>query len=266
MRHQMTADLLTLDKDDVASVIDVLCEAFFDYPAMRYVLGPGRPDYKSELETLVSLFVIARVWREEFLLGVRDGTGLVAAAIVSRPTGAPAPPEFYELRERVWAELGPEAEARYDAFGDACAPFQVEAPHLHLNMIGVRGSAQGRGLARPLLERVHQLSRTDSESQGVTLSTEIEANVSLYEYFGYRLVGRGSRVIGADVLGLLQAGSSVMSPKERHVRQVALIRGINVGKAKRVAMADLRALMERLGYGDCRTLHNSGNVIFTARA
>lgn len=48
------------------------------------------------------------------------------------------------------------------------------------------------------------------------------------------------------------------------MRQVALIRGINVGKAKRVAMADLRALMERLGYGDCRTLLNSGNVIFTA--
>ena len=47
-------------------------------------------------------------------------------------------------------------------------------------------------------------------------------------------------------------------------RQVALIRGINVGRAKRVAMADLRALMERLGYGDCRTLLNSGNIVFTA--
>jgi len=187
---QMIAGILMLEEDDVASVTGVLCEAFFDYPAMRYVLGPGRPDYESDLETLVRLFVIARVVREEFLLGVRDGADLVAAAIVSRPTGAPAPPEFYELRERVWTELGPEAEARYDAFGDACAPFQVEAPHLHLNMIGVRGSAQGRGLARALLERVHRLSRTDSESQGVSLNTEIEANVSLYEYFGYRLVGQ----------------------------------------------------------------------------
>ena len=47
-------------------------------------------------------------------------------------------------------------------------------------------------------------------------------------------------------------------------RQVALIRGINVGRAKRVAMADLRALVEGLGYGDVRTLLNSGNVVFTA--
>jgi uncharacterized protein (DUF1697 family) len=46
-------------------------------------------------------------------------------------------------------------------------------------------------------------------------------------------------------------------------RKIALIRGINVGRAKRVAMADLRALLEDLGYGDVRTLLNSGNVVFT---
>jgi uncharacterized protein (DUF1697 family) len=45
---------------------------------------------------------------------------------------------------------------------------------------------------------------------------------------------------------------------------VALIRGINVGRAKRVAMADLRALVEGLGYGNVRTLLNSGNVVFSA--
>lgn len=47
-------------------------------------------------------------------------------------------------------------------------------------------------------------------------------------------------------------------------KQVALIRGINVGRAKRVAMADLRALFEDLGYRDVRTLLNSGNVVFSA--
>ncbi len=46
-------------------------------------------------------------------------------------------------------------------------------------------------------------------------------------------------------------------------RQVALIRGINVGKAKRVAMGDLRAMVEGLGYTDVHTLLNSGNVVYT---
>jgi uncharacterized protein (DUF1697 family) len=47
---------------------------------------------------------------------------------------------------------------------------------------------------------------------------------------------------------------------------VALIRGINVGKAKRISMADLRALVEGLGYRDVKTLLNSGNVVFTTKA
>jgi uncharacterized protein (DUF1697 family) len=46
---------------------------------------------------------------------------------------------------------------------------------------------------------------------------------------------------------------------------VALLRGINVGKAKRVAMADLKALVEDLGYGDVKTLLNSGNVVFSSK-
>lgn len=46
-------------------------------------------------------------------------------------------------------------------------------------------------------------------------------------------------------------------------RVVALLRGVNVGTAKRIAMADLRALVEGLGFGDVRTLLNSGNVVFT---
>jgi uncharacterized protein (DUF1697 family) len=48
--------------------------------------------------------------------------------------------------------------------------------------------------------------------------------------------------------------------------QIALLRGINVGRAKRVAMADLRALLEELGYEDVRTLRNSGNVVLSRTA
>ena len=45
-------------------------------------------------------------------------------------------------------------------------------------------------------------------------------------------------------------------------RLVALLRGINVGRAKRVAMADLRKVLSDMGYDDVRTLLNSGNVVF----
>jgi uncharacterized protein (DUF1697 family) len=47
-------------------------------------------------------------------------------------------------------------------------------------------------------------------------------------------------------------------------RYVALLQGINVGRNRRIAMADLKALVEGLGYDDVKTHLNSGNVVFTA--
>jgi uncharacterized protein (DUF1697 family) len=46
---------------------------------------------------------------------------------------------------------------------------------------------------------------------------------------------------------------------------IALLRAVNLGDQKRVAMADLRALFEGLGYSNVRTLLASGNVVFTGK-
>ncbi|MEO6907626.1 MAG: DUF1697 domain-containing protein [Abditibacteriaceae bacterium] len=46
------------------------------------------------------------------------------------------------------------------------------------------------------------------------------------------------------------------------MQHIAFLRGINVGNAKRVAMSDLRAIAEDLGYTKVCTLRNSGNLIF----
>ena len=46
-------------------------------------------------------------------------------------------------------------------------------------------------------------------------------------------------------------------------RMVALLRGINLAGKRRVAMADLRALLEDLGYADVRTHLQSGNAVLT---
>ena len=44
---------------------------------------------------------------------------------------------------------------------------------------------------------------------------------------------------------------------------VAMLRSINVGGRNRVAMADLRAIADSLGYGDVSTYLQSGNLVFT---
>lgn len=47
-------------------------------------------------------------------------------------------------------------------------------------------------------------------------------------------------------------------------RFVALLGGVNVGKAKRVPMADVRALLPGLEYAGVATLLNGGNAVFDA--
>ncbi len=46
-------------------------------------------------------------------------------------------------------------------------------------------------------------------------------------------------------------------------RQIALLRGINLGSNRRLSMADLRDVMHGLGYEDAKTLLQSGNVVFS---
>lgn len=186
----------TLSRSDTEALVDVMADAFRDYPVMRHVLGTEALAYEQRLVALVRMFVMARVLRDEHLFGV-GGRRLVGAALVSRP-GRPTPEAFTELREATWRALGAEARARYDVCGATWATLQVDVPHIHLNMIGVRDEVRGRGVGRRLLERVHALSAEDPTSQGVTLTTEDPDNVPFYGRFGYRVVGQARIGLGLD--------------------------------------------------------------------
>ncbi len=48
-------------------------------------------------------------------------------------------------------------------------------------------------------------------------------------------------------------------------KYVALLRGINVGGNKKVEMAKLKQVFEKLGYANVSTYINSGNVIFESK-
>lgn len=109
--------------------------------------------------------------------------------MLSDPNGPPSPPELSVEREAVWSDLGHEARSRYEVFGETCAPLLVTEPHMHLNMIGTRQEARGKGYGRILLEYVHTMSERNLDSGGVSLTTEDPANVPLYESFGYEVTG-----------------------------------------------------------------------------
>jgi uncharacterized protein (DUF1697 family) len=47
-------------------------------------------------------------------------------------------------------------------------------------------------------------------------------------------------------------------------RWAALLKGVNVGGNRKLPMAELRTLVEGLGYGNAKTLLASGNIVFDA--
>jgi uncharacterized protein (DUF1697 family) len=49
-------------------------------------------------------------------------------------------------------------------------------------------------------------------------------------------------------------------------RQIALLRGINLGPNRRVSMPELREVLTEAGYADVQTLLQSGNVVLTSTA
>lgn len=184
--------LTRLRNDRFDDTVTAFCDAFYDYPVMRYVIGDVGARYDELLRLLIGYFTASRFSRSYPVLGIeRDDGMLVAAANINPPQALPAPPELKQRYEALCDALGPGAMTRYRAFVDACAPFERDEPHVHLGMIGVIGDAQGQGHARSLLEAVHSMSATDPGSSGVSLTTETPRNLPFYEHFGYRVLGRG---------------------------------------------------------------------------
>lgn len=52
--------------------------------------------------------------------------------------------------------------------------------------------------------------------------------------------------------------------RDRDDVHIALLRGVNVGGSKKVPMLELRELARSLGFGNPRTLLNSGNLVYAA--
>jgi ribosomal protein S18 acetylase RimI-like enzyme len=183
------------DASKVDDVTDVLAEAFYNYPVMRFAIGPDHADYANRLRKLVGFFVYRRARVGAPLLGIEAGGRLVAAAAITLPAG-PDPmldPDVVARRDQLWRDLGDAARGRYDRYGMAIRTFFATLPpHHHLNMIGVRPARAGQGLGRKLLDAVADLSRADPGSAGVTLTTETASNVKLYEHVGYKVIAEAT--------------------------------------------------------------------------
>lgn len=183
-------DIVKLPEDRASEAVDVLQEAFRDYPFLRFVIGPTLDEYETHLRALVDFFTRARFAHGDPVFGAIDAHGqLVGVANVTVPGPRRPAPDLVQRRAALWERLGPSAQARYETYGVACQAFWNHSPRYHVNMVGVRRRRAGQGIGRSLLEAVHRASSKDPRSTGVALTTEDPANVPLYQHLGYSVTG-----------------------------------------------------------------------------
>ena len=113
--------LVTVPRVRLEEAVSVLCDAFSDYPVMRYVLGWPHDRYEAHLRKMIDFFTLTRFLNQDVVLGVEGADeSLGAVANITRP-GSEAAPEVAGRREALWRELGADARERYEELGPVVA-------------------------------------------------------------------------------------------------------------------------------------------------
>ena len=179
----------TLAATRADAVTSVLCEAFFDYPVMRYVLGP-QADYAERLTRLIGLLTAGRWQRGHPVLGLDDALGQLCAVVTLTPRGEfDTPPALKALAESTWSALGEDARQRYARLCEAWAATEPAGPHWHVNMLGVRPPFRGSGQGARLLSAALDLAASDPGAEALDLTTEDAANLAFYGRRGFEITG-----------------------------------------------------------------------------
>lgn len=84
--------------------------------------------------------------------------------------------------------LPPRATAFLNEYTKRTRSAVPRRPHSYLVMVGVQPNEQGRGFGRRLVQDAIERTRTNRLAHGIALDTENEANVGLYERWGFQKV------------------------------------------------------------------------------
>jgi len=200
-------EVVELQAADKAEVAAVWAESFNQYAVMRYILNDvaTEVEYITKLKTIMGYYFDNCLAHEGAILGVRDGGRVVAALCAARPKKPETPASFTEVEQVLLETIGAAAIQRAEFYDQCTHEHEPEAPHYYVEVLGVSNAQQGKGLAGQLLKAIHQVSRQDPTSEGVTLFTETESNVGFYQHMGYEVLANFNVVEGVHSWAFFRA-------------------------------------------------------------
>jgi ribosomal protein S18 acetylase RimI-like enzyme len=183
--------LVGLNKSNIKPAADMLSRAFWNYPVSTYA-------YPVELDRGKRLpYFFQYVLHYCTKYGEIYTTSQKMEGIAIWLPSDNYPMAFWKLLRSVpmpvFFGLGWESRQRMKSFGDYIdGVHKLLTPYKHwfLQTIAVDPESQGKGYADKLLRPM--LARMDEECLPCYLETIDEANVSLYEHFGFRVVDKSA--------------------------------------------------------------------------
>jgi ribosomal protein S18 acetylase RimI-like enzyme len=179
--------LVRIDKSGIGRAAGALTSAFFNYPVMEY-LFPSTTERQRGLPYLFEYYLYYSVRYGEVYATSADMEG-IAIWLTSDNYHM----GFFRLLRAVpltvlfhLGSIANERMKRTDGYMDTEHQRLMSRPHWYLGTLGVIPEMQGKGYASRLLNPM--LARGDQDCLSCYLETQLEARVSLYEHFGFRVI------------------------------------------------------------------------------
>jgi ribosomal protein S18 acetylase RimI-like enzyme len=187
-------EVRSADASVQASAISTIVLGFAADPMTRWV-WPDSSEYLRVMPRFVKAF-----GGRAFEHGTADITEGTRAAALWLPPGVE--PDEAEMGAAMEGSLRPEIAEDIGAVLKCMAEYHPREPHWYLPLIAADPNWIGRGLGALLMK--HALRRCDEQGSVAYLESSNPRNISLYERYGFKIIGR------------IQSGSSpVLTPMLR---------------------------------------------------
>lgn len=172
-------------REEIGQVAPLFQVAFRDDPGLQQICNHPKNGYEHRLGVWFGAILKMQMANQQPILGIKVNDMYVACAMLTTPH---AKLRASTLIHWTWIVI---SQAGFRCFWQTIrhimkiAPYQPKYGHYRLEFIAVHPDYQGKGYGRMLLDKIHQISQSDTHSQGVWLETTLPQNIGLYVHVDY---------------------------------------------------------------------------------
>ena len=181
-------DVVRLDERCDRQARSLLYHSYRHEPTFQYLLDAHRPGYKQRIRATIRELIRLHFERGETVLGIvnRQDQRVLGVAFVSDVGLKMDISRQFRWRLKMTLTAGFEGTRRFIQYYNDVQNSLPNKHHRVVSLIGIHPEFQKQGLGRKLMEAVHAISDSDSESIGLFLDTGNNRYLDFYQSLDYQ--------------------------------------------------------------------------------